>query len=767
METLSGTISNRDKKELGENKPRKLTEDEMIDIMSVMPDIKSAADVSSRENLKSMKVLIREQLKDIQITSLGIPDLKSEIQRQFEMAVVRPGSVVGVGAAEALAKPITQMALDSFHQSGSAKNVTFGVARIKELINATENPKKTSCSIYFKDSNLSFDDIIVKKRPIITEITVKDLVKGIPDIENYEQIEEPYWYDIYRDLYRDDFKAKSILRLEIDVNQLYAYKLTMEDICKAVEQDQPVICVMSPMPVGRIDIYPIERLITSKLTSMKIISHDNASLIFLTMVVVPALDKLKISGISGIEQIYPVETPVWSIVKEEQVATSVDRGYYIILNEIRMRKTGITVDKLIRLIEVAGMKVLKKRPNYILVQTESGESPTKIVNNKIKEDKEDEKLYEKKKREEGARIIRRPPSDIMVASNLIYADSTGSNFTELLSHPDIDSTRSICNNVHEIHSALGIEAARNFFISEMINVISFETYINPRHIVLLVDYMTSLGKVYGVTFSGISRQPIGALEKASFEKAMDTFKEAAGFGEEKELVGTSASIYVGKKALIGTGFSDQFLDSSKFDALRKQLDEDMDLAFDANAFNDAVNDLIDIDSGADILMLEGAEEEMFGVGVESEDELVVKSTKKKTRIYDGGNSMPDKRVHERRKGEIIRSKEFEEAAKELNNAPCLRPKPKGKVAVKKTGLRFTKGTTRDVPEKTGQLPTGLIDEMKKFSVKSPPVKADLPATTLPSPSLFTVPKIPTTIPDLPKAEEEPKIAIFDLDEFMK
>jgi len=744
MQTLSEPY--KDDKFIEENKPRKLTEDEIQDLLLMLPDIKSASIEVSENNLKSMKVLIREQLKQLYLTPLGIEEMKDEMQRQFGNTVVRPGEAVGVGAAEAMAKPITQGALDSFHSSGAKKNVTYGIQRIKEIIYATMNPKKTSADIYFKDNELSFDDIIIKKRPQITEITVGGLVIGDPDIEKTDEIEEPYWYDIYRELYRDDFKSNHVLQLQLDVNQLYAYKLTMEDVCRAIEKDQPVICVSSPMPVGRIDVYPIERSITSKLKTIKIVSYENASLIFLTMIVIPSLDQLKISGVTGIVQIFPVETPVWQIVKEERVDKSTDRGYFIILSEIRMISKGITPDKLIKLLEVAGIKVLKKRPLYLLVQTPNGESPTDLVNGLIKRDKEEEKLYERKKREEGARIIRRPPTEIMKASTLVYADSTGSNFIDLLSHPDIDSSRTICNNVHEIRTALGIEAARTFYINEFIDVVSYESYINPRHVVLLVDFMTSLGKVYGITFSGVKRQNIGTLEMASFEKSMEVFKEAAGFGQVQPIVGTSASIYVGKKALVGTGFSDTYLDSTEFDELRKKLDQDDDIVFDANSFNDAIGEMNDLTIGTDAAMLEDLEEQMFSVGL-GDEEIVAKKNTDKTKIYDGGNAMPDPRVKDKGKTKIVRSKTLEEAAKELNNAPCLRPKTKPGISV--SNLPFTQGVKHPLPKSTGQLPSGLLSDMKKFSVKP------------------KVPKVPTKIPDLPIVEPESKIKIFSLEDFLQ
>ena len=238
---------------------------------------------------------------------------------------------------------------------------------------------------------------------------------------------------------------------------------------------------------------------------------------------------------------------------------------------------------------------------------------------------------------------------------------------------------------------------------------------------------------------------------ASFQKSMDVFKEASGFGETQEIRGTSASIYVGKKALIGTGFSNTYIDTTEFDELRKKMDEEADIVFDANSFNDAIEEMTDITMGGDVAMLEGLEDQMFGIGLEDE-ELVVKKNKHKSKIYNGGNKMPDPRVKDNSKTKIIRSKTFEESAKELNNAPCLRPKAKKEISV--SALPFTQGVKHPVPESTGQLPTGLLQDMKKFTKK-------------PVPSVPAVPSIPTAIPDLPVAVPESKIKIFDLEDFLK
>jgi len=635
--------------------PRKLTDEEIQDILNIVPNIKSPVDNVSVANTKSLKVLFREQLQDIIITPLGISELKSEILRQFNESIITPGESVGVSASESFGKNTTQSVLNSFHSAGSSKNVSYGVERISELINASKETKKPSCTIYFKDEFLSFDDIIIKKRPEFTNITVQKLVLGVPDVESYDNITEPDWYDLYRTLVRDDFKSKYVLRLNIDVNMLYAYKLTMEDICSNIEKDGTVICVYSPMYIGKIDIYPIEKIIGSKLSGKGLVSYENSSLVFLSTIVIPYLDKVTISGITGIQQIYPVESPVWQIVKEEQDA-GINKGiqeWFLILNPVRMKITGIGPNKVAKLCEISGIKVVLVKPNYILVQSEI--SPSKKVLELVEKDNQEEKEYEKIKKEEKLPI--RPQSEISINSKLVYADTTGSNFIELLGNSDVDSTRTFCNNVHEIKEALGIEAARSFLIKEFTDVFGDDGYINPRHIVLLSDYMTSLGKLSGVTFTGVSNQDISALEKASFEKAMNVFKEAAAFGDEKSVSGVSSSIFIGKKALVGTGYSKDYIkpeNLERYNETRAQLIKDPNMTLDANAFNDAIEQF-NMGGTEDFSFLENAEEMMFAPLPKTEPKEVPKA------------SIVDPKDIFMTKGEILRSSEFNEAAKELED----------------------------------------------------------------------------------------------------
>jgi len=65
--------------------------------------------------------------------------MKSAVQR-FMKAMTEPGEAVGAIGAQSLGEPGTQMTLKTFHFAGVASmNVTLGVPRIKEIINASKN----------------------------------------------------------------------------------------------------------------------------------------------------------------------------------------------------------------------------------------------------------------------------------------------------------------------------------------------------------------------------------------------------------------------------------------------------------------------------------------------------------------------------------------------------------------------------------------------------------------------------------------------------
>lgn len=139
--------------------------------------------------------------------------------------------------------------------------------------------------------------------------------------------------------------------------------------------------------------------------------------------------------------------------------------------------------------------------------------------------------------------------------------SDGCNFLEIVSHPDVDGSRVISNNVHDIYENLGIEAARALLHQELVATVS--TGVNYRHTALLIDLMCVRGKLMSCDRNGINKQDIGTFAKASFEQTQDIMLRSAIFGERDPVLGVSANVMLGAPIRAGTAFSEIMLDEMK------------------------------------------------------------------------------------------------------------------------------------------------------------------------------------------------------------
>lgn len=92
--------------------------------------------------------------KSHKLNSEAFEWILGEIETRFNQAIVQPGEMVGALAAQSLGEPATQMTLNTFHYAGvSAKNVTLGVPRLKEIINVSKHPKTPSLTVFLLVSN--------------------------------------------------------------------------------------------------------------------------------------------------------------------------------------------------------------------------------------------------------------------------------------------------------------------------------------------------------------------------------------------------------------------------------------------------------------------------------------------------------------------------------------------------------------------------------------------------------------------------------------
>ena len=108
------------------------------------------------------------------------------------------------------------------------------------------------------------------------------------------------------------------------------------------------------------------------------------------------------------------------------------------------------------------------------------------------------------------------------------------------------------NDVNSIYEILGIEAARKKLIDEINNILAFYgLYVNARHILLVVDWMSYTGHLVPLTRHGIKEVDQSVIKKATFEEIINVFNQAAMLNETDDLRGMSERILVGAAPFIG------------------------------------------------------------------------------------------------------------------------------------------------------------------------------------------------------------------------
>ena len=169
-----------------------------------------------------------------------------------------------------------------------------------------------------------------------------------------------------------------------------------------------------------------------------------------------------------------------------------------------------------------------------------------------------------RKTEDGALIMDKEDPECLEW----FLDTSGSSLGQVLTIPGVDSTRTYSNSFVEVMEVFGIEATRSALMRELTQVLAFDgSYVNHRHLALLVDVMTARGHLVAITRHGINKADTGALMRCSFEETVEILLDAASSGELDDCRGVSENVMLGQLAPLGTGELDVFLDQKMLDTV--------------------------------------------------------------------------------------------------------------------------------------------------------------------------------------------------------
>jgi len=480
--------------------------------------------VEAQSNATSLYcILIRSHLgckrvlMDYRLSEAALNWVIGEIESRFHQAKVNPGEMAGVLAAQSIGEPATQMTLNTFHYAGvSAKNVTLGVPRLKEIINVAKTVKTPGLTVYLKEEYSGESEIAERVRSKIEYTVLGDIIKLTeihydPDVKKtVVPMDEEFVQEYYEltELTEDFIRRLSpwVLRMELNKSEFFDKEMTMEEIVVEINN-----------AYGD-DLHVIH-------------SDDNATDLVLRL----------------------------RIVNDVPISNGVDEQGNPIPEEDDF-EMGQTDDVFLKnAVEKSMLTTLKLR----------GVDDVKKV------------FIRKANRP----VWNEDKGFVMKDENILETD--GTNLVAVFGVEEVDSTRTISNDIVEVFKVLGIEGVRGAILSELRSVISFDgSYVNYRHLACLVDVMTMQGHLMAVDRHGINRVESGPLLRCSFEETVDMLMDAAVYAEEEILKGVTENIMLGQLARLGTGDMDLLLDEQKVmrhavEIVPKWPDYEDPVAFDA------------------------------------------------------------------------------------------------------------------------------------------------------------------------------------------
>ncbi len=155
--------------------------------------------ITTEKGKPAPKPYVKERVREVenQLTSILIDELKKELTKakltregvdqavaltleNYKRALVEPGEAVGIVAAQSMGEPGTQMTLRTFHYAGvREQNVTLGLPRLIEIVDARRTPSTPIMSIYLdKEHRKSKDKATEVAREIICT-TMEDIAQAM------------------------------------------------------------------------------------------------------------------------------------------------------------------------------------------------------------------------------------------------------------------------------------------------------------------------------------------------------------------------------------------------------------------------------------------------------------------------------------------------------------------------------------------------------------------------------------------------------------
>ncbi|KAG5542486.1 hypothetical protein RHGRI_022133 [Rhododendron griersonianum] len=196
-------------------------------------------------------------LSEYKLTREAFEWVIGEIESRFLQSLVAPGEMIGCVAAQSIGEPATQMTLNTFHYAGvSAKNVTLGVPRLREIINVAKKIKTPSLSVYLTPEVGKTKERAKNVQCALEYTTLRSVTQATevwydPDPMSTIIEEDVDFVKSYYEMPDEEIDPEKIspwlLRIELNREMMVDKKLSMADIAEKInlEFDDDLTCIFN------------------------------------------------------------------------------------------------------------------------------------------------------------------------------------------------------------------------------------------------------------------------------------------------------------------------------------------------------------------------------------------------------------------------------------------------------------------------------------------------------------------------------------------
>jgi DNA-directed RNA polymerase subunit A' len=233
-------------------------------------------------------------------------------------------------------------------------------------------------------------------------------------------------------------------------------------------------------------------------------------------------------------------------VKLKEVLSEIDVDFgekklKLTLDEKLLKRAHLSLDEVANVLGDEGYKIRKSGSGLTIDFGEANFKEIYRVKEKVKE-----KIISGVKNIHQVLVVKRDADYVILTA--------GTNMKDIMNFKGVNPHKVFSNDLHEVASVLGIEAARETIIKEIEKVlVSQGLDINKRHLMLVADAMTAEGVVKGITRVGIISDKNSVLARASFEIPDKQFVKASVTGKKDVLASVIENIILNQPVPVGTG----------------------------------------------------------------------------------------------------------------------------------------------------------------------------------------------------------------------